>query len=105
MLVRRHLTTGITVLGTATAAFFVESLFPLGDWRWLVISVACYLVAWLTDSEAPLRAAKTAPPGVIRVALAKVIHEQAETILFIVFVGGGAILFGFFIWIMTREPL
>ena len=102
MLVRKHLTTGITVLGTATAAFFVESLFPLCDWRWLVISGACYLVAWLTHSEAPLRAAKTAPPGVIRVALAKVIHEQAEQILFFLFLGGSAILLSVFIWVMNR---
>ena len=90
-------------MGTATAAFFVEYLFPLGDWRWLVISGACFLVAWwLIHSEAPLRAAKTAPPGVIRVALAKVIHEQAEVILLLVLLGGGAILLTFFIWVMTR---
>ena len=88
-------------MGTATAAFFVEHLFPLGDWRWLLISVVCFLVAWwLIHSEAPLRAAKTAPPGVIRVALAKMIDEQAEVILFLVGLGGAAILSLVFIWMM-----
>ena len=91
------------MMGTATAAFFVEYLFPLGDWRWLVISGACFLVAWwLIHSEAPLRAAKTASPGVIRVALAKVIHEEAYTILFLAALGGAAILFIFYIWLMKQ---
>ena len=59
----------------------------------------CLVVAAFGSS---LRAAKTAPPGVIRVALAKVIHEQAEAILLLVLLGGGAILFTFFIWVMNR---
>ena len=40
-------------MGTATATFFVEHLFPLGDWRWLVISGVCFATAWwLIHSEA-----------------------------------------------------
>ena len=91
-------------MGSATATFFLEALFPLGDWRWLIVSVVCFVSAWwLIRSEAPLSATRTDPrsqEGVITVALAKVIEEQSDGILVLVGFGGAAILIIFLIWMI-----
>ena len=38
---------GGTVIISAAAAFFLEPIFPLGDWRWAIVVVVGCLVLWV----------------------------------------------------------
>ena len=81
--------------------FFVEPWFPLGDSRWLVVLVVCFISAlFLIRSEAPLSATRTAPrsqEGVLRAALAKVIEKEPELALLIV--GAAVVIISFLTFI------
>ncbi len=46
---------GLTVIASAAASFFMEPILPLGDWRWLVVAGIGYLVAWLLWFTGPKR--------------------------------------------------
>ena len=46
---------GVSVVAAAAASFFMEPIFPLGDWRWLVIAGIGSLAAWLLWFTGPKR--------------------------------------------------
>ena len=50
---RRYLQAIGIFVGTAAGAFYVEPLFPLGDWRWLIVMAAGLAVVWLLKRRDP----------------------------------------------------
>ena len=51
---RTHILAGISVITSAAAAFYMEPLIPLGDWRWLFIATmgaVAFVVVVVTDPK------------------------------------------------------
>ena len=46
---------GLSVATSVAASFFMEPIFPLGDWRWLLIAAIGLLVAWILWFTDPKR--------------------------------------------------
>lgn len=84
---RRILGAAAATVAAIALSFFIEGLFPLGDWRWLLLVVPCFLIWWLamsrrTEGTESIRK----EPGPIRLAL-------AEYVVPIFAVGLGFIMF------------
>ena len=57
---------GLSVVTSVATSFFLETIFPLGDWRWLLIAAIGLLVAWLlwfTDPKRRWRSFRVSPDG------------------------------------------
>lgn len=56
---RRILLAGAVWVAFSGAAFLMEPLFPLGDWRWVVVTTVAAVIAWWLWYTDPQR--KAAP--------------------------------------------
>ena len=51
MVIRKFVVAFLFTVAAASATFYLEPLIPVGDWKWLVIAVACVAIGvWLNRS-------------------------------------------------------